>query len=99
MPRLIWTPEALRDVVRLRAFLLPKNPDAARRAAATIRQGVRLLIAHPEVGRPMDDMLPDYREWVIAFGSAGYVALYRFDKDQVVILAIRHGSELPVRRW
>ena len=98
MPRLIWTPAAPRDVVRLWAFLLPKNPDAARRAAATIRQGVKLLIAYPAAGRPMDDMPPEYREWVIAFGSAGYVALYRFDKDQVFILAVRHGSELPIRR-
>ncbi len=94
MPRLIWTPAALRDVARLRAFLVPKNPDAARRAAATIRQGVKLLSDHPEAGRPSEDMPHEFREWSIGFGSGGYIALYHFDGTEVVILAVRHGREL-----
>ena len=93
MPRLIWTPAALRDVARLRAFLLPKNPDAARRAVTAIREGVKLLADHPEAGRPRKDMPADFREWIITFGAAGYVALYRLERKQVLILAIRHGRE------
>jgi hypothetical protein len=27
------------------------------------------------------------------FGSGGYVALYRFDGEEVIILAVRHGRE------
>jgi len=93
MPRLIWTPEALQDLARRHRFLAPKNPDAARRAMAAIRQGVKLLGAHPEAGRPIEDLPPAFREWPIGFGAAGYVALYRFDGAQVVILAVRHGRE------
>lgn len=93
MPRLIWTPAALRDIARLRAFLAPKNPEAAQRAVAAIRQGVKLLRDHPEVGRPVEAMAPEFREWPIGFGSGGYVALYHFDGTEVVILAVRHGRE------
>ena len=93
MPRLIWSPAALQDIVRLHTFLTSKNPDAARRAVSAIRQGVKLLGVHPEVGRPMQDMPPEFREWPIGFGSAGYLALYRYDGRQVVLLAVRHSRE------
>lgn len=94
MPRLIWTPAALRDVSRLHAFLVQKNPEAARRAVATIRQGVKLLGDHPEAGRPVAEMPPEFRASPISFGFSGYIALYRLDLLAVVILAVRYGREL-----
>jgi plasmid stabilization system protein ParE len=93
MPQLIWSPNALRDVARLHAFLKPKNPNAARRAVTAIREGVRLLERHPEAGRLVEDMEPEFREWPIEFGSGGYVALYRFEGSEVILLAVRHGWE------
>jgi plasmid stabilization system protein ParE len=93
MPRLIWTPPALRDMARLHAFLKPKSPDAAVRAVRAIRQGVRLLAVHPEIGKPSQDMPAGFRVWPIDFGSGGYVALYRYDEGQVTILAVRHVKE------
>jgi plasmid stabilization system protein ParE len=93
MPRLIWSRAALVDISRLYAFLVSKNPLAARRAVAAIRQGVKLLSQHPEAGRPIAEMPPEFREWPIEFGSGGYVALYRFDGTQVTILAVKHGGE------
>lgn len=93
MPRLIWSRAALADISRLHAFLASKNRSAARRAIATIRQGVKLLAQHPEAGRPIPEKPAEFREWPIGFGSGGYVALYRFDGKQVVMLAVRHGRE------
>jgi plasmid stabilization system protein ParE len=93
MARLIWTPRALGDVARLHRFLAPKNRDAARRAARAIRQGVKALEAHPEIGRPLDEMPPEFREWLIPFGAGGYVVLYRYDGTLVAILAVRHTRE------
>ena len=93
MPRLIWSPNALEDVSRLYRFLAPKNRNAAKRAVGAIREGVKLLRQHPEAGRPVDDMTVEFREWPIGFGSGGYVALYRFDGEEVIILAVRHGRE------
>jgi plasmid stabilization system protein ParE len=93
LPRLIWAPAALRDVARLHRFLKQRNPDAAARAIKAIRQGVRLLETHPQAGRPADDMPPEFREWPIAFGGGGYLAMYRYDGGDVVLLAIRHERE------
>jgi plasmid stabilization system protein ParE len=93
MPRLKWSQAALLDVVRLHEFLLPKSKDAARRAVKAIRQGVKALGKHPRMGRLIDELPPEFREWVIEFGGGAYVVLYRFDGKQVVILAVRHGRE------
>ncbi|GGF13922.1 plasmid stabilization protein [Aliidongia dinghuensis] len=93
MPRLIWSPAALRDVARLHGFLKPKNPDAASRAVKAIRQGVRLLGTHPQAGRPAEDMPPEFREWPVGFGSGSYLVMYRYDGRDVVLLAVRHERE------
>lgn len=93
MPRLIWSEPALLDVARLHNFLAPKNRDAAKRAVKAIRQGIKALGKHPEIGRPVEEMAPEFRECVIEFGHGAYVALYRYDGKQVVILAVRHARE------
>lgn len=93
MARVVWTPSASHDIARLRQFLAPKNPDAARRAVRAIRQGVRTLARHPEIGRPIDEMPPEFREWLISFGRGGYLTLYHYDGQTVAILAVRHGRE------
>ena len=94
MPRLIWSSPALRDVQRFHRFLAEKSPDAARRAVKAIRDGVKVLAMQPGIGRPPEDMEPEYREWPIDFGDNGYVALYRHDGDTAVMLAVRHQREV-----
>jgi len=95
MSRLKWSEAALLDVSRLHAFLAPKSAEAAQRAVRAIRQGVKALGRHPEIGRPVEEMLPEFREWMIEFGQGAYVVLYHYDQKQkeVVLLAIRHGRE------
>jgi len=93
MPQVRWSQAAIRDMARLYDFLAPRSPDAARRAIAAIRQGVKALASHPEIGRPIEEMLPEFREWIIEFGQGAYVALYHFDGRRVVILAVRHRRE------
>ena len=94
MPQLIWSPAALRDVQRLYRFIAEKNIDAAKRAVKSIRAGVQVLAIQPGIGRPAEEMEPEYREWLIDFGDSGYVALYRYDGDTAVILAVRHQREI-----
>jgi plasmid stabilization system protein ParE len=94
MPRLIWSPAALADIQRIYRFLAEKNGLAAREAVKAIRQSVKILEQHPEVGRPIVEMEPEYREWPIAFGSSGYLALYRFDGQLAIIVALRHQREV-----
>ena len=94
MPRLIWAPAALLDLQRLYRFLAEKNVDAAKRALRTIREGMKVITKQPGIGRPAEDMDPEYREWLIDFGASGYVALYRYDGENAVILAVRHQREV-----
>lgn len=94
MSRLIWSPPALLDVQRLYRFLAPKNIDAAKRAVKELRGGVKVLALQPGIGRPGEDMEPEYREWMINFGDSGYIVLYRYERDVVTILAVRHQKEV-----
>ena len=91
--RLVWSPPALRDVHRLYRFLAPKNIDAAKRAVGAIRSGLKAVERQPGIGRPIADMEPEFREWLIDFGVSGYVVKYRLDNDMAVLLAVRHQKE------
>ncbi|PMR74477.1 type II toxin-antitoxin system RelE/ParE family toxin [Billgrantia endophytica] len=93
MPQVIFSPAAVRDLERLREFLRTKNPAAAERAAKAIIQGIQELGKFPHIGRPIDDLPEEYRDWLIDFGDSGYIARYRLDGDAVVVLAIRHQRE------
>lgn len=98
MPRLIWSPRALQDVQRLYRFLAVKNVEAAGRAVKALRQGVKIIAHQPGVGRPVDDMDLEYREWPIDFGDSGYVVLYHYDGHKAVVLAVRHQREVGYAR-
>ena len=93
VPRVTFAPAAIRDLQRLRDFLRPKSPDAARRAGEAIRRGVKVLGSHPRMGRLIEDLPEHYREWLIGFGDSGYVVRYRIDDDAVTIVAVRHQKE------
>lgn len=93
MPQVIYAPAAIRDLQRLRDFLRNKNPGAAQRAGDAIRHGVAVLGTHPRLGRMLDDLPEQFREWLIDFGESGYVVRYRIDAGSVMILAIWHQKE------
>ncbi|MBF0139452.1 MAG: type II toxin-antitoxin system RelE/ParE family toxin [Magnetococcales bacterium] len=93
MSQVRFAPVAIRDLQRLREFLRPKNPVAARRAGETIIKALEVLGRQPQIGRPVEDMAHNYREWLINFGDSGYVVRYRFDGDEITILAVRHQKE------
>lgn len=91
MMRVLFAPTALLDLERLRDFLRPKNPAAAKRAAQVIVNTIKILERNPQIGRSvegMDDLA--YRELLIDFGDSGYVARYRLTVDAVIVLAVRH---------
>lgn len=94
MPQIILTAAALAGMERCRSHLAAQDPQAARRAAAAIKDRLRILSHAPEMGRPVPDAA-ELRELVIPFGRTGYVALYHHDiaADQVLILAFRHQRE------
>jgi len=94
MSRLIWSPPALLDVQRLYRFLALKNTDSAKRVVKELRKCVKVLAMQPGICRPTEGMEPEYREWMINFGDSGYIVLYRYERDVVSILAVRHQKEV-----
>lgn len=80
-------------MIRLHRFLASKNRAAAQRAIAKIRSSVKLLESHPEAGRVVENMTAEFRQWPISFGASGYLILYRFKDDDVVILTVKHKLE------
>lgn len=102
MARTLNHPNATPDLVapgaagRPAPLSLPRreNPQAAASAVHAIRAGVRIIAQHPEIGRPAEDLEAEFREWPIAFGDSGYLALYRWDGETAVILALRHQKEV-----
>ena len=53
-----------------------------------------VLGLQPHIGRPIEEMPDEFREWVIDFGDSGQVARYRIEGDAVTILAVRHQREV-----
>jgi plasmid stabilization system protein ParE len=93
VPReIVWLPEAVRDVMRLRDFIRNKNQAAARRAATRIKEATQILTDNPEAGRPVEDLL-SFRDLFIAFGAGNYVLRYREDGARIVIVRIWHSRE------
>ena len=92
MPKVVFLLNAGRNLVKLREFLEEHNKDAAARAARLILDAADSLKKHPLLGRPCGD-LPEFRDLVIPFGSAGYVLRYRIEDDTVYVVAVKHMKE------
>ena len=57
MPSVTFSPTALRDLDRVRAFLLNKNRAAARRALQKILTSLKNLEDNPAMGRQVETVL------------------------------------------
>lgn len=90
-PIIVWSVASSRDIIRLRGFIEPKNPNAARRAAESIKKAASMLIEYPAIGKLVEGR--QEREILIPFGKSGYVMRYRLDGNAVVILRIWHDLE------
>jgi plasmid stabilization system protein ParE len=88
----IWLPDAITDLIRLRKFIQDKNPSAAKRAASKIKEGALTLMSNPESGRPVEG-LSSFREILIPFGVGNYVLRYREDDAAIVVVRVWHSKE------
>jgi toxin ParE1/3/4 len=90
--KIVWSPEAIRDLISLRAFIAEESPAGARRIVAHILHDVEhLLPDNPQMGRP--GRVPGTREFVIA--QTPYIVPYRVQRSTLQILRVFHGA----RRW
>jgi addiction module RelE/StbE family toxin len=88
--RVRWTTDAADDLERICDYIAQTSPDAARRIAKTIVEGVASLDTFPNRGRP--GRVDGTREFV--FSALPFVAVYEVH-DEVHVLRILHASQ----RW
>ena len=87
-----YTPEAIADLERLRNFIEPKNPFAARRVSSELLDGIGNLRSFPKMGLPVTrapepDTIRD-----LFIGQ--YTVRYLLRADLLVILRVWHGKEV-----
>ena len=89
---IVWSPEAIEDLISLRAYITEQSPAAARRMVLRILDAVEhLLPDHPHIGRP--GRVPGTRELVVP--QTPYIVPYRVQRETIEILRVYHGA----RRW
>lgn len=89
---IVWSPQAIEDLISLREYIADDNPAAARRVVLRIVHDVEhLLPENPHLGRP--GRVPGTRELVIP--QTPYIVPYRLQRDALQILRVYHGA----RRW
>jgi toxin ParE1/3/4 len=89
---IVWSPEAIQDLISLRAYIAEESPAGARRIVLRILHNIeRLLPDSPHMGRP--GRVPGTRELVIA--QTPYIVPYRVQREAIQILRVYHSA----RRW
>ena len=89
--RLVYSENAVADLVRLREFIAEKDPLAAARVAAELLSRIENLCLFPEMGRAVE-LAPNPKAIRDAiFGK--YIIRYSAHTETVVILRIWHHNE------
>ncbi len=88
--RVIWSPSALRQIVRIFDYLEDFNPQAAAEVMAALIETGDGLLNFPYRGRPVRNS--DIREVITSYP---YIIRYRIAGDSVRILRIRHAARRP----
>ncbi len=93
MAQVILSAQLQDDFERILDFLFQYTPDAAVDRIESIIAALDVLESSPLIGRPVEN---GKRELVIATGTRGYLALYRFapELDTVFVLGVRSQREL-----
>ena len=84
--KITYTPEAIKDLIRLREFIEDKNPQAAQRIAKELIKGIQQLKSFPLMGIEVEEA-PD-PEMIRDLFAGTYIARYLVHSDEVHILRI-----------
>ncbi len=87
--KLKFTPRAVHDLKRLRAFIARHNPAAANRTSQKLKESILLLLENPELGTESNE-IPNVRDYF----PRSYFVRYTVQNDTVIILRVWHGKEV-----
>jgi addiction module RelE/StbE family toxin len=87
MRPVLWHPEALEEFEAIIDFIDARNPSAAARLAATIRDTAERLPDHPYLYRP--GRIPGTREAVV---HPNYILVYRVG-DIIEVMGVVHARQ------
>ena len=89
---LIWSPQAIGDLLSIRDYIGEENPEAAQAVVTAIVALIEAQLSrHPHAGRP--GRVEGTRELVIP--DLPYIVPYRVTGQAIEILRVYHTS----RRW
>ena len=89
--RLVYSQDAVADLIRLRQFIADHDPSAAARIAADLVARIDNLCSFPEIGRPVSQA--PQPETVRDFIFGKYVVRYTLHDQALVVLRIWHHYE------
>lgn len=89
MAKVVWTDQAIADVVEIVAWISAERPGVAVRIAEKLFRAGYSLDRFPERGRTTS---LGRRELIV---MAPYLIRYRVESDQVTILEVRHVARTP----
>ena len=91
MTQIIWSPQALRDMEAIRAYMAEDSPRVAELVVGRIVKAVERLEAFPESGRKVPERNdPEIREVI----ESPYRIVYRMRVDAVEIATVFRASRL-----
>jgi len=89
---IVWSPQAVDDLIAIRAYIAAESPAGARRVVPRILHDVEnLLPDNPHIGRA--GRVPGTRELVVP--RTPYIVPYRVQHETIQILRVYHAA----RRW
>lgn len=87
-----FSPEAQRHIAAIFTYINERNPVAARRVVARIRQAADRLADFPYIGRV--GLASGTREWVVT--RLPYIIVYEAhpETNDIIVLGVYHGAQL-----
>ncbi len=89
--KLLYSYEAIGDIIRLREFIESKNPQTAQKVAEAKRKGISQLKTFPYLGVEVE--LAPEPEMIRDLIIGNYIARYLVHGKQIFILRVWHHKE------
>ncbi len=92
MSGFVLHPDALTDLTEIWEYIAADNPDAADRVLEDIQEGIRALVAFPQLGHQRSDLTSRPLRF---HPIRNFLVAYAPDEQPLLILAVLHGRRNP----